>query len=214
MAIDGREDLVSSVKFMQVNWRTTVTPRQESITTTNVAALLRQARDSLDGLDIVSLHIDGNDYCVAEAPPLEDITIIVVEYNPLFGPIYPVAIPRDDNFDRTKAHFSWLYYGASLRAFVDLISERGFTFMRSNRACSNAFFVRSALLENYPLELPATVYLIHFTDWRTHESRDRSGNEDFLNGNDRITVMGELPLANTSTGRRMSVFEANAGLEN
>jgi hypothetical protein len=210
VAIDCHEDLVSSVQSMPVNWRTTVIPRQEWITPTNAPTLLSEAQTSLGGVDIVSLDIDGNDYWVAESLPLEGVSVIVVEYNPLFGPIYPVTIPRDDNFDRTRAHFSWLYWGASLRAFVNLLSERGFSFMGSNRAGSNAFFVRSCHIDSYPLELPSTGNLMCFTDWRARESRDRSGNLDFLSGNDRVAVMGELPLINVTTGERMSVLDACA----
>jgi hypothetical protein len=208
VAIDCHEDLTSSVRSMPVNWRSTVIPRQEWITPTNAPTLLGEARKSLGGVDIVSLDIDGNDYWVAESLPLEGVSVVVVEYNPLFGPIYPVTVPRDDYFDRTRVHFSWLYCGASLRAFLNLLSERGFSFLGSNRAGSNAFFVRSSHLNTYPLELPATGDLSRFTDWRARESRDRLGNLDFLNGNARVAVMGELPLVNTITGDRISVLDA------
>jgi hypothetical protein len=208
VAIDGRKDLKTSIMSMDVHWRTTVIPREIWITPVNAPSLLREAQESLGGVDIISLDIDGNDYWVAQSLPLEEVSVVVVEYNSLFGSTYPVTVPRDDYFDRAKAHYSWLYFGASLRAFVDLMSGRGFTFLGSNRAGSNAFFVRGSLLGGYPLEPPATDLACH-TDCRVRESRDHSGKLNFLSRKDSIAVIGRLPLVNASTGARLSVLEAN-----
>lgn len=60
----------------------------------------------MGGVDLISLDIDGNDYWVAQALDLSSTSILVVEYNPLFGDKLPVSVPRNDKFDRTKEHHS------------------------------------------------------------------------------------------------------------
>jgi hypothetical protein len=163
----------------------------------------------LGGVDLVSLDIDGNDYWVAASLSFEDVSIVVVEYNALFGPTHPVAVPRDDYFDRSKAHFSWLYYGASLRAFVELMWTRGFSFLGTNKACSNAFFVRRSQLIAFPLNPPSTD-LECYTDCRVRESRDLSGKLSYLSRDRGLALIGHLPLIDTSTGAQLSVRDINS----
>lgn len=146
---------------------------------------------------------------MAKALDLSGVSIVVVEYQPLFGGRSPVSVPRNDSFDRTKEHYSWLYYGASLRAFVELFEGRGFTLVGTNRPVNNAFFVRSDLLEGFPLELPDTASdLKEYVDGRIRESRDRSGRLDHLSGTARVAVMTDMPLVNTRTDERTTVGEA------
>jgi hypothetical protein len=213
MAVDARPDLAATVASLRVNWCTTILPRQAWITPLTAPELMREARAEFGAVDIVSLDIDGNDYWVADSLPLDDVTVVVVEYNPLFGARDPLSVPRDDGFDRTQAHYSFLYYGASLRAFVTLLGERGLTFLGSNRAGNNAFFVRSTRLAGYPLPIPDPRDLGPYTDWRCRESRDRSGNLDFRTGRERIDVMAGLPLVDTVTGEVVPVGGARVGRE-
>jgi hypothetical protein len=206
LAVDGRPDLESTVKKLFVGWRTTVEAVQAWITPDNADALLNRARSAFGRVDVLSLDIDGNDYWVAESLDLTGVSIVVVEYQPLFGGALPVSVPRNDTFDRTKEHYSWLYYGASLRAFVQLFEARGFTLVGTNRPVNNAFFVRSDRLQDFPLELPDTASdLAEYVDGHIRESRDRDGKLDHLSGRARVDVMAEMPLVNTSTGDRVTV---------
>jgi hypothetical protein len=212
LAVDGRPDLRSTVNKLIVGWRTTVECVEAWITPDNADGMLTQARDAFGGVDIVSLDIDGNDYWVAESLDLAGVSVVVVEYQPLFGGALPVSVPRNDLFDRTKEHYSWLYYGASLRAFVDLFQARGFTFVGTNRPVNNAFFVRSDRLGDFPLELPDPASdLAEYVDVRIRESRDRSGKLDHLSGQARVDVMADLPLVNTASGEVTTVGRAARG---
>ena len=209
LAVDGRPDLESTVLGLNVGWRTTVEAVREWITPDNADGLLARARASFGGVDIVSLDIDGNDYWVAQSLDLTGVSVVVVEYQPLFGGTLAVSVPRDDAFDRTKMHYSWLYYGASLRAFVDLFAERGFTFVGTNRPVNNAFFVRADRLGGFPLEVPDVASdLAEYVDVRIRESRDREGNLDHLSGRARSESMADMPLVNTATGEPTTVAQA------
>jgi len=173
LAVDARTDLESSVMRRDIRWRTTVIPRTEWITPDTAPLAMAAAHEAFGGVDIVSLDIDGNDYWVAESLPLEGVSIVVVEYNPAFGHERSVTVPRDDQFDRTAAHFSWVYYGASLRAFIELFADKGLTFVGTNRACNNAFFLRS-VPDSLPFPVPGAD-LSRFTDVRFREARNESG---------------------------------------
>jgi hypothetical protein len=163
----------------------------------------------MGGVELLSLDLDGNDYWVGECLDFTGIQIIVVEYNPLFGHLYPVTIPRDDHFDRSSAHFSWLYYGSSLRAWLYLLSDRGFTFLGTNRVGNNAFFCPSDRLNDFPLNAPDVRDLSRFVDWRVREGRDEDGNLSFENSDNCIAEIANLPLVNVQTGEVVSVSFAN-----
>jgi hypothetical protein len=129
----------------------------------------------------------------------------VIEYNPIFGATMSVSVPRDDHFDRTQAHSSWLYFGASIRAWVDLFSPQGFTLVGTNRAGNNAFFCQTAQLNHIPLPPIDTSDLTPFVDWRVRESRDSHGNLSYLAGADRIQAIADLPLVDVTTGKLIYV---------
>lgn len=212
LAVDARSDLAPTVAAFPVAWRTTVLTRQTWITPDTAPQLLKEAQATFGGVDLISLDLDGNDYWVLEQLDLADVQLLVVEYNALFGARRPVSVPRDDHFDRTQAHDSWLYFGASLPAFVTLLGARGFTFLGTNRAANNAFFARSTHLQGFPLAIPDQHDLGQFTDSRIRDSRDRDGQLSFLTGDARITAIADLPLVDTVTGQPLSVREAHTGI--
>lgn len=205
LAVDGRPDLDASVRRLPIAWRTTVLTRQTWITPESAPGLLQEARTAFGGVDVLSLDIDGNDYWVAESLDLTGVSVVVVEYNPLLGHSRSVSIPRDDEFARTDAHYSNLYYGASIRSFTDLMVGRGFAFLGSNRAGNNAFFVPVESATTIGVVLPDAADLSAYTDWRVRESRDRDGRLTYLTGDARIREIGHLPVVDVHTGDRLTV---------
>lgn len=193
-AVDGRPDLESSVLSNPWRWRTHLCSKQEWVTPMNIQAVIDGAVDFMGGIDILSLDLDGNDFWILNEADLLDISIVVVEYNPLFGPSLRVTVPRDDSFDRSKKHFSSLYYGASLRAFYELLKLKGFYFVGTNRAGNNAFFVKEEFASKIPLTIREN--FAAYTDWRVREARNQEGRLSFLSGNERLKLIDDLPLLN------------------
>lgn len=103
-------------------------------------------------VDVFSLDLDGQDYWILE--PLTDLNakIVVVDYQSFLGHDLALTVPRSPNFDRTREHFSWTYYGASLSAFSELLSLRGYKLIGTNRQRSNAFFVKEDLVRSGRLD--------------------------------------------------------------
>jgi len=206
-AVDGRDDLVYSVETNSLRWKNHIFGHQIWVSPKNINQIIAKAQEAIGVIDIFSLDLDGNDYWILQEADLDSVSIVVVEYNPLFGHRTAVSVPRNDEFDRKSKHYSWLYYGASLKAFEYLLHQKDFTFIGSNRVGNNAFFVRNDLVKRIPIhsEKDLSVY----TDWRVRETRSQEGQLTFSSGYDRVSVISHLPLVNVETGEGISVGEAN-----
>jgi len=99
-------------------------------------------------LGILSIDVDGNDYWFLEKLIMQiNPAIIIAEYNSSFG-LKPITVPYDKNFDRTKKHPSWTYYGASLSAINHLANLHGYSLIEVSISGVNAYFVRKDLITN------------------------------------------------------------------
>lgn len=206
-AVDGRDDLIPSIERHSLRWKTHIFGYQTWVTPKNINEILEKARQAIGKPDVLSLDLDGNDYWIMQAANLDSVSVVVVEYNPLFGHSKAVTVARDDAFERTSKHYSWLYYGASLKAFVNLLEKKDFVFVGTNRVGNNAFFVRRVLRNKIPLELSTD--LSEYTDWRIREARSQNGQLSFASGYNRVIEMKDLPLVDLETGLEISVETAN-----
>ena len=204
-AIDGRGDLDEKIANSELRWKNHLYSKQIWVTPDNIQSLLIEATNSMGNIDIFSIDLDGNDYWILEKAILNDVKICIVEYNPLFGFSQEVTISRDDQFNRSTKHFSWLYFGASLKAYLSLMGSKGFTFVGTNRVGNNAFFVENAF--SHRIQLEPIVDLSSYTDWRIRESRSKNGDLSYLSCNERIAVMMNEPLLNLQSGKITSVGE-------
>jgi hypothetical protein len=198
-AVDLRSDLKSNCKTLDVFWRSVIIPVNDYVTPTNINLHIDSAKSLLGGLDIFSLDVDGNDYWILLESDLSGISIVVCEYNPLFGHTQSVTVPRDDFFSRETKHFSWLYYGMSIKASITAMQKKGFVFCGSNLAGNNAFFVREELVNKLNLDMPSTTNLVGNTDWRVREARDENGQLNFLFGDDRSSLIKSLKVIETES---------------
>lgn len=96
---------------------------------------------------LLSIDIDGVDYWAWKAVESYKPVIVVMEYNYRFGPDSSVTVPYSSGFQRTKAHYSNIYFGASLGALAKLANEKGYALLGCNQAGNNAFFVDRDYLE-------------------------------------------------------------------
>ena len=147
---------------------------------------------------ILHIDIDGNDYWVWKAIRTIKPVVVILEYNSVFGAERAITVPYDRTFLRQKAHYSNLYYGASLPALDDLCREKGYAFIGCNSAGNNAYFVRRDKLGDVVREMPVkTGYVLS----KFRESRDEKGQLTCLAGEDRIARLRGLPVVNTRTGQ-------------
>ncbi len=199
--IDGSSRNIDRLKASYFYWRYPLHAIKAFITRENISGLLDESGFDRD-LGILSVDIDGVDYFVLERLQEWHPRILVVEYNGVFGMKDAVSVPYAPDFQRSKRHASNLYYGASLSAFVHLLRGRGYALVGVNSAGSNAFFVRSELLNDMVREVAIE------DCYRTscfRESRDQSGRLTFLTGDNRRALISHLPLVDVVTGRSLYV---------
>ena len=202
LVIDSDEDFVSEIKRDEIYFKYDLTAKNAFVTKENINELISASGISGE-IGLLSIDIDGNDYWVWEAINVVNPAIVICEYNGLFGPTYPVTIPYDANFQRTKAHFSNLYFGASLTALVILGGKKGYDFLGSNSAGSNAFFVKrelSAKLKKYSAKEG-------FREPGFRQSRDPQGRLTFLNKKESELVLGNMDVVNIETGKTILLKE-------
>jgi hypothetical protein len=203
IAVDGRNDLKENVKTSSIFWKSQIIPLVDWVTPDKINSIILLGEEKFGKIDIFSIDLDGNDYWIIKEANLTKIDVVVLEYNPIFGAIKEVSVPRDDEFDRYKKHFTGLYYGASLRAYIKLLINKDFIFIGTNRVGNNAFFVKNNLLHNFKIVIPSD--LDKYVDWRIRESREESGRLSYLSGKDRLEVIKELPLIELTTQSEVNV---------
>jgi hypothetical protein len=202
LVIDGSPENVERIHQQDYFWRHDLTAVQALVDRDNVNALFRD-HGYTGVIGLLSIDIDGNDYWVWEAIDAVEPTFVVCEYNAVFGPSRAVTVPYDPRFQRTRAHSSNLYWGASLKALCLLAERKGLAFVGTNSAGNNAYFVRKDLLGALrPLSSAEG-----FVDSRFRESRDSSGRLTFLSGDARRRAIAEMEVVDVETGGRIRVDE-------
>jgi hypothetical protein len=121
---------------------------QRFITTSNIGEVLQAPPE----IDLLSIDLDGNDYYILEAIKSVSPRVILAEYNAKFPPdvVWVMEYNEHHRYDSTD------YFGASLKAFELLLSERGYSLVGCNLLGTNAFFVRADLAKDPPFCSPFT----------------------------------------------------------
>lgn len=128
--------------------------------------------------------------------------IVIVEYNSVFGRDNAWTVPYRADFYRTDAHHSNLYFGSSLLSLCDLAVEKGYTFIGCNTHGNNAYFVRNDKMKGLqPVDEQKGYVLSQF-----RESRDKHGNLNYLNGDNRLKEIKGLPVFNTRTDKAENII--------
>ncbi|MGA9119872.1 MAG: hypothetical protein WB699_10950 [Bacteroidota bacterium] len=152
-------------------------------------------------IGLLSVDIDGNDYWVWEAIESVSPRIVICEYDNILGCDRAVVSPYDRAFDKVKAHYSFLYGGASLPALDHLARRKGYTLVGSNSAGNNAFFVRNDVRGGLKAVSPREVY----TRAKYRSSRDREGQLTFLDYREGLRLIADMPLIDVQTGETLRV---------
>lgn len=194
LVLDSSEDYIQYIRNDNMYWRYDLEAQCAFITKDNINTLLQNylASRHLGNIALLSIDIDGMDYYVWEAILCVQPAIVVIEYNALFGEKC-VSVPYRADFDRFKAHFSGLYFGASLSAMITLGKTKGYTFVGCEKSRTNAFFVRDTLASKLHITtLPLSAYGENAHHAR--QSRDENGKLSFLSGAQRMDSIAHLPL--------------------
>ena len=211
--VDARDDLSRTLSESELGVYTDSTSIQSFLDYENSPSILEEAKKRLEGvIDIFSLDLDGQDYWVLNSLLKLNAKIIVLEYQAHLGPSLAITVPQSKVFDRTSAHFSWIYYGASLGAFTHLLADRGYVLIGSNRQRTNAFFVQKDLVSSSPLSEIKVPTLESLCDSRGGESRNSSGELVGVQGLGRRELISDTSWTDVKTGKTQSLAKHNEEL--
>ena len=190
LVIDGGSEEIAYIKNDPIYWQYNLKAVNSFITKDNINQIL--SNNGIQGeIGLLSVDIDGNDYWVWQAIDCINPAIVVSEYNFRFGANKAVTVPYDASFVRSKAHYSNIYYGASLKALCILADRKGYALVGCNSAGNNAFFVRKDLKPDAINEITVEEGYVR---GQFRESRDEKGNLLYLSLEEEQKILNSLPL--------------------
>ena len=195
--LDGSQKLVKEMFKRNWYWRYDIRAQAAFIDTDNINELL--AGSGFSNIGLLHIDLDGNDYHIFEKMDLSRLnpSLIVLEYNSVFGASRPLSVPYDKHFTRGKAHYSQLYYGVSLPALIYLANKRNYALIGGNLAGNNAYFVRRDLLNERVKEVPVEKA---YRESKFRESRTTDFALSYLAGSARHELLKGMEVINVVTG--------------
>lgn len=204
LVIDGSDKNISNVKKQKIYWRHSIEAVCSFITKENINSLISDAGHSGE-TGLLSIDIDGMDYWIWDAIDIIDPVIVVVEYNSIFGDLHSITAPYRHDFQRSKAHFSNLFFGASIKALKLLGEKKGYRLVGTNSNGCNAFFVRNDLAGRILDRLDGVwIFPASF-----RESRDKSGSLNFLKVSARTKVINHLKVFSLDANQEVRLEDMN-----
>lgn len=196
LVMDGSDRHMAFVRQTHYYPRHTLVAQHAFITAENIVALLEQ-HEVPKRPGVFHIDLDGNDYWVWKALDAYRPTLMVVEYNAVFGESRAITVPYDPAFQRTRAHPSNLYFGASLAALRHLAEQRGYVFVGCNGAGNNAYFIDEDAMTP---ELARVAERARFINSHFRESRDADGRHSLLGGQARLEAIRGCAVVDVVSG--------------
>ncbi|MDP4038778.1 MAG: hypothetical protein Q8P54_02350 [bacterium] len=190
IVFDGNEENINAIRNHDLYWRHNLKAEHAFIDKININRLL--TKNGIKGnIGLLSIDIDGNDYWIWEAIDVIQPTIVVIEFNSRLGDTKAITVPYKNDFDRSKAHPSMIYFGASLAALYKLGNKKGYDLVGCNSAGVNAFFVRRDLR---PKSMPKLTPKAAFVRGEFREARGANGEMNYLNKKEEEKLLEKLPF--------------------
>ena len=197
--MDSSVEAMERLKRQTWYWKYNLTSKACFIDSDNINDLLAEL--GFSGIGLLSIDLDGNDYHIFNKIDLTNLnpSIIIVEYNSVFGKDRFITVPYHKNFNRTKAHYSNLFFGASLPAFNYVAAGKGYAFIGCNLAGNNAYFVKKDLINESVKELTIEQ---GYKESKFRESRNEDYSMSFIEGKHRLQQIKGMEVINVKANER------------
>ena len=200
--IEADKAAVKDIKSQRIFWKHNLRVENEFITKDNINAIVKKINVPKK-LGLLSLDIDGVDYWILNNLSFLKPSIVVCEYNSLFGQKKSVTVPYKKNFIRSEEHYSNLFYGASIKAFIDMMKKKNYFFIGTNSAGNNAFFIEKKLWNKArKLIIEKKVFVSKF-----RESRNAKGKLNFLDKKKCLEVIKNKHMIDLKDNRKKRIHE-------
>ena len=193
--IEGDEKSVKRIYQWSDFWKYDLRCANSFITKENINELMKES--GFKDVGLLHIDMDGVDYWIWDVIDCKYLnpSIVILEYNSVFGCERVISVPYKADFYRTDAHYSNLYWGASLKALVDLSKRKGYKFIGCNSAGNNAYFVKQELEGFDELTVEEG-----FVESKYRESRNEKGMLTYLRGSERLEIIKGRTVFNIETG--------------
>ena len=197
--MDSSCEAMNSLRNQSWYWKYCLSQKAAFIDRNNINDLLSETGFSNIGL--LHIDIDGNDYHILTEIVLAKLnpSIIIMEYNSVFGNERAITIPYRKDFMLTKAHYSNLFFGASLAAINHAAVKKGYSLVGCNLAGNNSYFVRKDLLSEKIKELSVKSA---YKESLFRESRNQDFSLSLLDGQKRLDIIKGIEVVNVVTGKK------------
>ena len=197
---DSSKENIDKIKKSKYFWQHNLNAKSIFITRENINNLIEDYAPK--DLGLISIDIDGNDYWIFKEIKIRPI-FFIIEYNSLFGEENYITIPYSDKFDRTKAHYSNLYWGASLNCIIQEAERKKYKFIGTNSAGNNSYFIR----EEYFEKLNLNENSIKFNISKFRESRNKKKEKTFLSKKDQLECIKDMIVYDLKKKSNISIKE-------
>jgi len=193
--LDGAKENIERLTKSNFYWKYQLKAADAFITRENINELLEMSGFDHD-LGLLHIDLDGNDYWIWKQIDKFAPRILILEYNSVFGSENSWTVPYQADFYRFNAHYSGLYWGASLPALFALSKAKGYDLVGCNSAGNNAYFVRKDVNT-----LPGLSLAAGFKTSMYREARDQEGRLSFISKDDRLKLLDGLKIFNTEKNK-------------
>jgi len=194
LIIDYIDDMKNKVKKHVNFWKGDLRICKQKIDSDNILDLLNKNCDY--EIDLFSIDIDSIDYWIIKKLKNNISKIFVAEYNPVFGAELEVTVPNISGFERSKYHYSYLCYGMSLKALINLMDQKGYYFIGTNLQKINAFFISKKFKKEEFFKNIKIKSLDNYTNSNIRDSRDINDNLNYLSGHKKFKEIEDCEVIN------------------
>jgi len=200
LIVDHVDDMEKKVKPFVNFWKGDLRISNKQINSENILDLLKNGCDY--EIDLFSIDIDSIDYWIIKKLEKNISKIFVAEYNPIFGSELEVTVPNISGFERSKYHYSYLCYGMSLKALINLMDQKGYYFIGTNLQKINAFFILKEFKKENFFPKIKIKSLDNYTNSNIRDSRDRNDHLSYLTGDKKLKEIEECEVINLKDNKK------------
>ena len=204
LIIDYIDDMKNKVKRHVNFWKGDLKICNEKIDSENILDLLNKNCDY--EIDLFSIDIDSIDYWIIKKLKNNISKIFVAEYNPVFGAELEVTVPNISGFERSKYHYSYLCYGMSLKALINLMDQKGYYFIGTNLQKINAFFILKEFKKEDFFKNIKIKSLDNYTNSNIRDSRDVNNKLNYLSCYKKLKEIEDCEVINLKDNKRELVI--------
>ena len=198
--IEASKKDVTKIKSQRIYWQHDIKAINSFVDKDNINLIIDENIKEKN-IGLLSIDIDGNDYWVLEKIDKLSPTIIICEFNSIFGDLFKLSVPYKKEFIRNNAHYSNLYFGASIKAFISMLDDKGYTFLGTASSGINAFFVRKEFESYFSKNIEENKIFPSIA----RDSLDANGKLTYKNLLNSLNVINELEVFDFNENRTKKI---------